>query len=99
MNSKATAEKIINNAIGEFNKMYPPGKKLNTSPDTLLYCHKGCLDSLGLINLIVAIENSALDAGVNFTLSSEVSNLDKNNIFLSVRALTDYIEGLIDKNG
>ena len=56
MKTKEKAAKIVFKALDELNEQLSGKNKIKKSLDTVLFGQKGCLDSLGLVNLIVAVE-------------------------------------------
>ena len=73
-------EKIIQsimNAIDEINERYPEEKRLSKSVDTVLTGQSGKLDSLGLVNFVVSVEERIQnDLGINISLADEIGNVD-----------------------
>lgn len=64
--------------------------------DTRLVGGSAVLDSLGLVTLIVDLEQRVEDElGHALTLANERAMSRANSPFLSVRTLTEYIHGLI----
>ena len=54
------------------------------------------LDSLGLVNLIVAVElHAEEDLGVTISLADQKAMSQVGNVFQSVRSLVDYIISLL----
>ncbi|MBT6295730.1 MAG: hypothetical protein HOJ14_04130, partial [Nitrospina sp.] len=54
-------EKILNciyEAVDEVNEQLPDGQKLEKSPDTVLFGESGKLESIDLVNVLVATEDS-----------------------------------------
>ncbi len=74
-----------------------PNTTIDKSPETLLYAKEGGLDSLGLINLIVAVEQNICDAfAVNIVLANEDAMSRANNPFRSIGGLAEYIAELLE---
>ncbi len=88
--------KVIYDAIEEINDQLPKSRKLEKTPDTILFGTDGKLDSLGLVNLIVAVENivdEELDETI--TLADEKAMSLKNSPFRTVTTLAEYVQSLI----
>ena len=49
-------EKVLNCAIDRVNELLPTGESLSKEKDTVLLGQGGKLDSMGFVNLVVAIE-------------------------------------------
>ncbi|MCL4267598.1 MAG: acyl carrier protein [Anaerolineae bacterium] len=83
-------------AIDELNDILPPERRLQKSPDTVLYGSGGRLDSLELVNLIVAAEQNIEDEfGVPITLADERAMSQRNSPFRTVATLVAYITALL----
>jgi acyl carrier protein len=89
----------IYNAIDEINEQLPKGKALDKSLETVLFGKSGQLDSLGLVSLIVAVEqNIEDDFGVSITLADERAMSQQNSPFKTVTTLSDYVALLLADN-
>ena len=96
MESRERILACIYDAIDDVNDRQPDDGKLDKSPETRLFGRHSKLDSLGLVNLIVAVEENLRDElGVSFTLADERAMSQQRSPFISVRALADYIERLM----
>jgi acyl carrier protein len=84
--------KTIFATIDEINEIQPEDQKLDKLPETHLFGQKGKLDSLGLVNFIVSLEQRiAEEFGVALTLADEKALSREKSPFLTVESLTDYI--------
>ncbi|MBN8634940.1 MAG: acyl carrier protein [Anaerolineae bacterium] len=84
-------------AIDELNQQLPADKRLSKTPDTVLYAKSGVLDSLGFVNLILAVEESIEDEfGLAVNIAEKVATTSEANPFRTVATLTEYIEPLIE---
>ena len=64
--------------------------------DTTIYGNDSRLDSLGLVNLIVAVEqNIEDDFDVNITIADERAMSQKRSPFRTIGILADYIDRLL----
>ena len=98
MTLKEKIEKLIIEAIKELNENL--GKKELNSPskETKLYGGNAVLDSLSLVGLIVDIEERLLDElDISVVLASERAMSRRSSPFRTVKALTDYIEELVNE--
>ncbi len=95
----ATQEQILQaiyTAIDEVNEQLPSGAQLAKSPDSILFGQSGALDSLGLVSLIVAVEQSVEnELGATVTLADEKALSQRNSPFRSVSTLAEYIQQLL----
>ena len=94
-------EKILNLiyvTLDEYNEQLSDELQLEKSSDTKLFGQGSSLDSLGLINLIVAVEQNIEDKfDVTITLADERAMSQETSPFRTVGTLTDYIEMLLDE--
>lgn len=90
---------VIFDAIDDLNEQYQE-KKLVKSVDTVLFGESGKLDSLGLVNLIVATEQKMEERfGAALTLANEKAMSQTNSPFRTVKTLSEYIADLLkEKN-
>lgn len=87
---------VIYHAIRNINELREPGEQLSCAEDTGLYGSKGGLDSLGLVGLVVDVEeavNNRLGAqfGTRLVLADEHAMSQQRNPFRDVRSLADYV--------
>jgi acyl carrier protein len=69
-------------------------------PDTPLFGERGLFDSLGLVSLVVTVEEGIQDQlGVALTLADERAMSQLRSPFRSVRTLADYAQRLIEESG
>ena len=89
-------EKILFELIEEMNELRPEDQKIAKEKSTQLFGEDGVLDSLEVVNLIVALEQriqSDLDFAI--TLADEKAMSQKRNPFRSIESLADYAIMLI----
>ncbi len=97
MTDNAVTESIYA-AIDEFNAQNPGAAQLQKAPETVLFGAEGRLDSLGLVNLIVAVEQRIQeDFGVTVTLADERAFSQRQSPFRTIATLASYIGGLIEE--
>ena len=88
-------ENILNaifSAIDTVNDDLSKKRKISKSIDENLYGKNGCLDSLGLVNLIVALEEEIEDEfDIALVLTDEKALSQKNSPFQSIRSLSNFI--------
>ena len=90
---------VIAKALEELNQMLPPGKRIPLTPDVVLADDGGHLDSLGLVNLILAVETGVAEKfGVQISLSDERALAQENSPFKNARVLAEYVSRLIEEN-
>lgn len=92
MNKREIVVKRVLEAIEEVNGLLPDDKQLEKTINTRLFGPSGLLDSLGLINMIVATEQKILqEFGVMISLAGEKAVPKWDEIFETVDTLADYI--------
>lgn len=101
MHEKVSGERVlkaISNAIDNMNQLLDKGEKIKKSPQTALFGPSGVLDSLGFVNLIVAVEQKIEEEfGVAITLADERAMSRRNNPFQTIGTLSDYITSLLEE--
>ena len=98
MDTKEKIYKVIYRAVDEINTLSDDDYELNKTRETILLGQGGDLDSLGLINLIVAVEQNIEDEyDTAVTLADEKAMSQKQSPFRTIGSLADYIEILLDE--
>ena len=83
-------------AIDIVNDEQPAGLQLPKALDTVLSGNGETLDSLGLVNLIVAVEEQiARELGTPITLFNMAASRRANSPFRTVASLVQYIQELV----
>jgi acyl carrier protein len=84
--------------VSDLNLQLPPDRRMALSRETQLLGPGGHLDSLGLINLIVGVEQhveQALSRRVILTDHDTLSRTD--TVLATIGTLTDHIEALLSE--
>ena len=98
MHNLLTKEKIfeiVEDAFKEVCEINNISIKEEINMKTPLYGDRGYLDSLGLVNLIAAIEERLTDRGWNITIASEKAFSRRISPFLTIGTLVKFIKELI----
>ena len=83
---------VVYRAIDEINPGLPAERRLKKSASTALFGQAGGLDSLGLVNLIVAVEQAVEDElGASVTLADEKAMSQSASPFRTVGTLAAYV--------
>ncbi len=94
-------EQITNaifSAIDEINQQLTREQRLPKSADAMLFSDSGPLDSLGLVNLIVLVEQKVEEqTGCPVSLANDEALSLNDSPFRSVGRLRDYIAMLLEK--
>ena len=88
---------MINIIISELSIL---DKDITSTPDTKLFGNDGILDSMGLVNLVVSLEERIQEEyDVAITLADESAMSLSKSPFLTVASLAYYIEKLLREEG
>ncbi len=75
------------------------GVKGELSADTVLFGKKGVLDSMGLVTLIIAVEQAIEDRfGKTIALADEKAMSQASSPYRSVATLSDYAVSELERN-
>ncbi len=89
---------VVMEAIDELNGQLPKEDKLEKSVDTALFGDGGKLDSLGLVSLVTTVEQKIEENfGISTTLLEDISDLENDNPFSTVKSLADYVASSLEK--
>ena len=96
MDEKETIIQTIYGVVDEVNLQQPDNGQLEKSLDTVLFGQNGKLDSLGLVNFVIASEQNIEEAlGVLVSVSDERAMSQRNSPFRTIGTLVDYISLLL----
>ena len=99
MKKRKTIENIIINAVKEINERLPKEQQISKTSKTVLFGKDGQLDSLGLVNFLVTIEQNIEDEfDVSITIADERAMSQKHSPFRTIGTLADYIDMLLIEN-
>ena len=98
MKKRKTIENIIINAVQEINERLPKEQQISNTSKTVLFGKDGQLDSLGLVNILIIIEQNIEDEfDKSITLADERALSQKYSPFSTVGTLLDYINMLLNE--
>lgn len=87
---------IILSSIEEFNDSSDLDSPISNDLEVKLFGSSGQLDSIGLVNLIVIIEEQIDDElDINISIASEKAMSQKRSPFRSIAALSEFVELLV----
>lgn len=89
-------EKVVLKAMASANQTRGDDDQLACSPTATLYGPGSPLDSLGLVNILIDIEDELRSCGMEVSLSDERAMSQTRSPFRSVPTLVAYIQGLIE---
>ena len=99
MSNSDRVMELIFDAIDEINNQLSTEEQLPKTAESPLFGSSSKLDSIGLVNLIVSIEQRLEEElDLQLTLADEKAMSQKNSPFRTVSTLVEYIIHLIDEN-
>ena len=91
--------RLVHRAIDELNPQLPPDRRLEKAADSPVFGRAGRLDSLALVNLIVAIEQAIEDDfGVSVALADEKAVSQRSSPFRTVGSLAAYVRERVEEH-
>src|SRR5688572_3385540 len=107
MSNKTTKEEILEivyTAIDDFNEMQDEDEQLEKQPGAILfsrpgYTEKGVLDSMGIVNLLISIDEALDSDQRTVDLSFDINHIleNKEQILHNIDSLVNHIHGLTQK--
>ena len=88
---------VVLAAVAAANLARPDGQKLEASATAPLFGAESPLDSLGLVALVIDVEEAMIAKGFNIVLSDERALSQRRSPFRDIPSLVDYIERLINE--
>ncbi len=86
-----TALSAVQAAVREINLSLPEEKQLSEDPQATLFGDGSDLDSMGLVNVVMAAEQHISDeTGEDIVLASEAAMSRKRSPYRSIHALAEY---------
>ena len=96
MGNRKTIENLIITSVKEINEQLPQEQQLGQSTKTVLFGKDGKLESLGLVTLLVTIEQNIEDEfDVSEAIADEKAMSQKYSPFRTIGTLTNYINMLL----
>ena len=90
----------INSAVDDLNQVLDPEERLAKSADVALIGQDARIDSLGLVNLIVLVEEKIQQQfGVGITLVDERAMSQSKSPFRTLGTLAEFVEELLAEHG
>lgn len=90
---------LIFDVIDEMNDSLPSDQQVAKDPERILFGKEGQLDSLGLVELVVAVGDEVEDRfDQTIVLADEKAISQENSPFRTINVLADYVVGLIEGN-
>jgi acyl carrier protein len=100
MTAKQPVVDAINSAVDDLNEILDHDGRLRKSPDEVLIGKDARLDSLGLVNLIVLVEEKIQQRfNVSITLVDERALSQSKSPFQTLGTLADFVEQQLNERG
>lgn len=90
---RSDLEAIVLGAIRLTNRSLPADKRVDETPTAVIFGPGSALDSLGLVTLLIDVEDALRDGGMDVLLSDDRAMSQKRSPFRDVPSLVGYIEG------
>lgn len=91
--------RLIYGVIERLNEQRKPDERIKRNADSVLMGSGGSLDSLGLVNLIVATEEAVeQEFGTPITLSENMEYGDERSPFHTINSLADHMMFLLGES-
>ena len=84
-------QSAILSTIKEVNEILPAEMRLSSDPEAVIFGKGGKLDSLGLVNLVLALEERLSERGWKVSLTDERAMSQHRSPFRSIQALTSFV--------
>jgi D-alanine--poly(phosphoribitol) ligase subunit 2 len=98
MENKNRILQVVLQSIDEINEQMTDDEPMKKELGTIIYGKNGTLDSLGLINLVVAVEQNIEDEfSIELTLADERAMSQESSPFRTIDSLVEYIKMLIEE--
>lgn len=89
---------LVGAAIEDFNMENKRENRISSVPETALFGKEGTLDSLGLVNLLVLVQECIEDElDVSVVLADERAVSQEKSPFRTVESLSEYTYGLVSE--
>ena len=96
MTTEQRVTQVVFQAIEVVNQARPSGQRVRLSTDEPLLAAGSVLDSLGLVNFVVAVEDEiAEEFGVTINLADERMRSQANSPLRNVQSLVGYLVGVV----
>ena len=84
--------RAVFSAIDQVNQARPPAQRVEKSVESVLLGEGAVLDSLGLVNLVVAVEEAVEEEfGMSVNVADEHARIQASSPLATVRSLVAYI--------
>jgi acyl carrier protein len=91
----AELQEVVLESVAQLNRSRTPSEQLEVSPTAPIFGDASPLDSLGLVALLIEIEERLADRGMTITLANERALSRARSPFRDVPTLLTYLEELV----
>ena len=100
MTASPEVVKAVHSAVDDLNEILDGDERLGKSPEVALIGTDAKLDSLGLVNLIVLVEEKVQQQfGVGITLVDERAMSQSRSPFRTLGSLAEFVEEQLHEHG
>ncbi len=89
--SQEKIKAVISDCVNGLNAALIESEKISTDSKSILFGEGSLLDSMGLLNLLMDLEEKLGDEGVNITILDDHALSQKNSPFRTTSTLAGYI--------
>ena len=98
MGNRNKIENLLFSTVKEINTQLPKEKQLTKSSNTVLFGNNGKLDSLGLVNFLVMVEQNIEDEfDISLTIADDRAMSQKHSPFRTISTLANYINMILNE--
>ena len=98
MEQKQKITNLVFSVIDEINKELSKDEHIIKSLDSVIYGSNGQLDSLGLVNFVVAVEQKIEDVfEKSINLADDKAMSERNSPFQTIETFVNYIYDVLEK--
>ena len=85
-------ESLVLACMQRLNEQREPGERLAIGPDAPIFSDSSPLDSMGLVTLMMDVEDALADQGLEVSLSDARAMSAKQSPYENVATLVDFVE-------
>ena len=98
MDKSAQIREVVFRAVDAMNAEVSEDSQVSKNPDAVLYGEEGVLDSLGLVDLAMHLQEGIIDQfGVALMVANDDALASAESPFRTIETLTVYIGELLEK--
>lgn len=95
--TKEQIESAIYEAMDEVNAILPENMQMEHVSDAVIFGRGGKLDSLALVNFVLAVEDKISALGLNVSLTDERAMSQSRSPFRTVATLTTFVQESLEE--